>query len=248
MDTVLQVIYENYKGEDREVLVRAYHYAEEAHSGQKRASGEAYFIHPCAVAKILIELGLDSATVAAAFLHDVIEDTPVTEADIRSNFGDEILGLVSGVTKLDKIVFKSREEEEAENFRKIFVAMAKDIRVIIIKLADRLHNMRSLNFLSIERQKKMAQETLDVYTPLAGRLGISALSVRKQPRNSRQEFRKRHFKAAGRALLRGKRTIPRGYGRLEDGQGNGHRLSRLFRTGELFRAARTGGGTHIRPL
>ena len=175
MDTVLQVIYENYKGEDREVLVRAYHYAEEAHSGQKRASGEAYFIHPCAVAKILIELGLDSATVAAAFLHDVIEDTPVTEADIRSNFGDEILGLVSGVTKLDKIVFKSREEEEAENFRKIFVAMAKDIRVIIIKLADRLHNMRSLNFLSIERQKKMAQETLDVYTPLAGRLGISQI-------------------------------------------------------------------------
>ena len=141
----------------------------------KYASPEAYFIHLCAVAKILIELGLDSATVAAAFLHDVIEDTPVTEADIRSNFGDEILGLVSGVTKLDKIVFKSREEEEAENFRKIFVAMAKDIRVIIIKLADRLHNMRSLNFLSIERQKKMAQETLDVYTPLAGRLGISQI-------------------------------------------------------------------------
>ncbi len=175
MNTVLQTIYDNYTGADRECLVRAYHYAEQAHSGQKRASGEAYFIHPCAVAQILIELGLDSATVAAAFLHDVIEDTPVTEEDIRRTFGDEILALVSGVTKLDKIVFKSREEEEAENFRKIFVAMAKDIRVIIIKLADRLHNMRSLNFLSKERQIKMAQETLDIYTPLAGRLGISQI-------------------------------------------------------------------------
>lgn len=175
MNTVLQLIAENYKKEDRELLERAYYYAEEAHSGQKRASGEAYFIHPCAVAKILIDLGLDSATIAAAFLHDVIEDTPVTEYDIRTAFGDEILALVSGVTKLDKIVFKSREEEEAENFRKIFVAMAKDIRVIIIKLADRLHNMRSLNFLSIERQKKMSQETLDIFTPLAGRLGISQI-------------------------------------------------------------------------
>ena len=175
MNTVLQMIYDNYTGEDRELLIRAYRYAEQAHSGQKRASGEAYFIHPCAVAQILIELGLDSATVAAAFLHDVIEDTPVTEEDIRRDFGDEVLLLVSGVTKLDKIVFKSREEEEAENFRKIFVAMAKDIRVIIIKLADRLHNMRSLNFLSKERQIKMAQETLDIYTPLAGRLGISQI-------------------------------------------------------------------------
>ena len=175
MNTVLQMVYDNYTGQDRETLVRAYHYAEKAHEGQKRASGEAYFIHPCAVAQILIELGLDCATVAAAFLHDVIEDTPVTEEDIRSNFGDEILGLVLGVTKLDKIVFKSQEEEEAENFRKIFVAMAKDIRVIIIKLADRLHNMRSLNFLSKERQIKMARETLDIYTPLAGRLDISQI-------------------------------------------------------------------------
>ena len=175
MNTVLQMVYDNYTGQDRETLVRACHYAEKAHEGQKRASGEAYFIHPCAVAQILIELGLDCATVAAAFLHDVIEDTPVTEEDIRSNFGDEILGLVLGVTKLDKIVFKSQEEEEAENFRKIFVAMAKDIRVIIIKLADRLHNMRSLNFLSKERQIKLARETLDIYTPLAGRLGISQI-------------------------------------------------------------------------
>ena len=142
MNTARQMIYDNYVGEERATLLRAYAFAEQAHSGQKRASGEAYFIHPCAVAQILMELGLDCATVAAAFLHDVIEDTPVTEEDIRTNFGDEILELVAGVTKLDKIEFQSKEEAEAENFRKIFVAMAKDIRVIIIKLADRLHNMR----------------------------------------------------------------------------------------------------------
>ena len=175
MSTAKQMIYDSYTGEERAMLLRAYAFAEAAHEGQKRASGEAYFIHPCAVAKILMELGLDSATVAAAFLHDVIEDTPVTEEDIRSNFGDEVLELVSGVTKLDKIEFRSQEEEEAENFRKIFVAMAKDIRVIIIKLADRLHNMRSLNFLSKERQVRMARETLEIYTPLAGRLGISQI-------------------------------------------------------------------------
>ncbi len=166
-------IYEYYSGDDREMLLRAYDFAKQAHQNQKRASGEPYFIHPCAVAGILVELGLDAETIAAALLHDVIEDTPATEDDIRREFGDVVLGLVSGVTKLDRIVFKSQEEEEAENFRKIFIAMAKDIRVIIIKLADRLHNMRSLNYLSPERQQKMAQETLDIYAPIAGRLGIS---------------------------------------------------------------------------
>ena len=137
--------------------------------------GKEYFTHPCNVAKILIDLGMDAATIAAAFLHDVIEDTPVSEGDIRAEFGEEVLQLVLGVTKLEKIEFTSKEEEQAENFRKIFVAMAKDIRVIIIKLADRLHNMRSLNFLSPERQQRMARETLDVFAPLAGRLGISQI-------------------------------------------------------------------------
>ncbi len=166
-------IYEYYTGEERDMLLHAYDFARDAHRNQKRASGEPYFIHPCAVAEILIDLGLDAETIAAALLHDVIEDTPVTEEDVRREFGENVLTLVSGVTKLDKIVFKSQEEEEAENFRKIFIAMAKDIRVIIIKLADRLHNMRSLNFLSKERQQKMARETLDIYAPIAGRLGIS---------------------------------------------------------------------------
>ena len=175
MENVLEKIKRVYSEEDVARLVKAYEYAENAHANQKRASGEPYFIHPCAVALILVELGLDASTVAAAFLHDVIEDTPATEEDIRREFGEEVLALVSGVTKLEKIVFKSQEQEEAENFRKIFVAMAKDIRVIIIKLADRLHNMRSLNFLSHERQQKMARETLDIYAPLAGRLGISQI-------------------------------------------------------------------------
>ena len=174
MQDTLQII-NTYPEIDREKLLKAFYYAENAHSNQKRASGEPYFIHPCAVAKILMGLGLDSATIAAALLHDVIEDTEATEEDLKKEFGDEVLELVSGVTKLEKIVFKSQEQEEAENFRKIFVAMAKDIRVIIIKLADRLHNMRSLNFLSHERQIKMSRETLDIYTPLAGRLGISQI-------------------------------------------------------------------------
>ena len=173
MESVLMKIYEYYTGDDRDMLLRAYDFAREAHRNQKRASGEPYFIHPCAVAEILVDLGLDAETIAAALLHDVIEDTSATEDTVRENFGEEVLSLVEGVTKLDKIVFKSQEEEEAENFRKIFIAMAKDIRVIIIKLADRLHNMRSLNFLSKERQQKMARETLDIYAPIAGRLGIS---------------------------------------------------------------------------
>jgi len=172
---VIEKIQKNYSAEDGQLLLAAYHYAEQMHSGQKRASGEPYFTHPCAVAEILIDLGLDTPTVAAAFLHDVVEDTPATEEDILKRFGKEIMTLVDGVTKLDKIHFQTHEEEDAENFRKIFVAMANDVRVIIIKLADRLHNMRSLNFLSMERQQRIARETLEIFTPLAGRLGISQI-------------------------------------------------------------------------
>ncbi len=172
---ILEKITNIYRKEDAEVVVKAYYFAREAHKGQKRASGEEYFTHPCSVAEILIGLGMDYSSIAAAFLHDVIEDTPVTEEDILKEFGGEILMLVNGVTKLEKIEFKSKEEEQAENFKKIFVSMAKDIRVIIIKLADRLHNMRSLNFLSKERQLRMAHETIEIYAPLAGRLGISQI-------------------------------------------------------------------------
>lgn len=172
---IIEKIRDVYSGEELELCEKAYDYAKKAHINQKRASGEEYFTHPCSVAAILLDLGLDAATIAAAFLHDVIEDTPVSEGDIMQEFGPEVLQLVQGVTKLEKIEFTSKEEEQAENFRKIFVAMAKDIRVIIIKLADRLHNMRSLNFLSHERQQRMAKETIDIYAPLAGRLGISQI-------------------------------------------------------------------------
>ena len=172
---IIKRLEKTYNGTDLELLKRAYDFARKAHVNQKRASGEEYFIHPCTVAGILVDLGLDAATVAAAFLHDVIEDTPVSEGDIKKEFGEEVLELVVGVTKLEKIEFTSKEEEQAENFRKIFVAIEKDIRVIIIKLADRLHNMRSLNFLSLERQQRMARETLDIYAPLADRLGISQI-------------------------------------------------------------------------
>ena len=158
-----------------ELLEKAYYYAKNAHEGQKRASGEEYFIHPVAVATILADLNMDEATVCAALLHDVVEDTPCTEEDLKREFGEEITRLVQGVTKLDKIEFKSKEEEQAENFRKMFFAMAKDIRVLFIKLADRLHNMRSLKFLPENRQQAMARETLDIYAPLAGRLGISQI-------------------------------------------------------------------------
>ena len=172
---VIEKIKNNYSVGDCELLLSAYNYAKEMHSGQKRASGEQYFMHPCAVAEILVDLGLDTPTVAAAFIHDVVEDTPATEEDILRRFGKEIMTLVDGVTKLDKINFRTHEEEDAENFRKIFVAMANDVRVIIIKLADRLHNMRSLNYLSDERQQRIAKETLEIFTPLAGRLGISQI-------------------------------------------------------------------------
>lgn len=175
MADVLESIESKYSGKDVLLCRKAYEFAKAAHANQKRVSGEPYFTHPCAVAQILVDLGLDAATVSAAFLHDVIEDTPVSEGDIKKEFGDEVLELVLGVTKLERIEFTSLEEEQAENFRKIFVAMAKDIRVIIIKLADRLHNMRSLNFLSKERQIRMARETLEIYAPLAERLGISQI-------------------------------------------------------------------------
>lgn len=156
-------------------LMDAFDLAKAAHAGQKRASGRPYITHPVVVADILVDLGLDVPAICAALLHDTIEDTYVTDEMIRERAGNEIADLVQGVTKLDKIQFRSKEEEQAENIRKMFIAMSKDIRVLIIKLADRLHNMRSLQYLSEERQQVMARETLDIFAPLAGRLGISPI-------------------------------------------------------------------------
>jgi len=153
-------------------LQRVYSTAVEAHEGQRRASGESYVEHPLAVAGILAELEMDRQTIAAALLHDVVEDTSITTEQVAAEFGKEIASLVDGVTKLTRIPYQSKEEAQVENLRKMFMAMAKDIRVIIIKLADRLHNMRTLSSLPPAKQLAIARETLDIYTPIAHRLGI----------------------------------------------------------------------------
>ena len=153
-------------------LKRVYDAADLAHEGQHRASGESYIEHPLAVAGILAELEMDRATIASAILHDVVEDTSLTSEEVAAQFGEEIATLVEGVTKLTRIPYQSKEEAQVENLRKMFMAMAKDIRVIIIKLADRLHNMRTLASLGGSKQQAIARETLDIYTPIAHRLGI----------------------------------------------------------------------------
>ena len=167
--------FDAYPQAQRDLLYRAYEFAKKAHDGQKRESGEPYIIHPCAIARILINLGMDVNTIAAALLHDVIEDTPVTYEQVAEEFSVEIADLVNGVTKLERIQFTSREEFQAESLRKMFLAMARDIRVLIIKLADRLHNMRTLQYRTPEKQKLTARETLEIYAPLAHRLGISTI-------------------------------------------------------------------------
>jgi len=162
-------------GVDRELLARALDFASRAHAGQERRSGEQFIHHPFGAAKICAELRLDDETIAAALLHDVVEDTEVAIDEVRNEFGEEIAQLVEGVTKLTRIQFQSREHAEAENYRKMIVAMAHDVRVILIKLADRLHNMRTLEYLGRQKQVQKARETLDIYAPLAHRLGIHKL-------------------------------------------------------------------------
>ena len=160
---------------DLDLIRRAYLFAREAHADQTRASGEPYISHSVAVAMILAELRLDAVTIAAALLHDVPEDTTHTIEEIRSKFGSEVAGLVDGVTKLGRIEWKSREERQAENLRKMFLAMANDIRIILIKLADRVHNMRTIEYLPEWKQKRTAAETLEIYAPLTERLGIGSI-------------------------------------------------------------------------
>lgn len=166
------LIAQKHSQEDIEQVEKAYRFAKKLHDGQFRASGEPYIIHPVEVAKILAGLEVDTHTLIAAFLHDVLEDTDTKPETIEELFGSDVLNLVQGVTKLGKLQFKSKEERQAENFRRLFIAMANDIRVIFLKLADRLHNMRTLNFMEPEKQKKIAKETLDIFAPLANRLGI----------------------------------------------------------------------------
>jgi guanosine-3',5'-bis(diphosphate) 3'-pyrophosphohydrolase len=163
--------------EQLETITAAYEFGADAHSGQKRKTGEAYITHPIAVAQELAEMHLDAEAITAAILHDTVEDTAASLDEISERFGSEVALLVDGVSKLDQIQFRSNEEAQAESFRKMMLAMIEDIRVILVKLADRLHNMQTLDAMPPEKRKRIARETLDVYAPIANRLGINRLKV-----------------------------------------------------------------------
>jgi len=175
IDQLLEKAGKYLKSNDLARIKEAYKFAEQAHAGQIRKSGEPYILHPLAVADILVDMQLDATTLEAALLHDVVEDTNVTLDMVREKFGFTCAMLVDSLTKLEKIQFKTKEEQQNANYRKMIVAMAQDLRVILIKLADRLHNMRTLKYQSEDRQRKIAEETLEIYCPLAHRLGISAI-------------------------------------------------------------------------
>jgi GTP pyrophosphokinase len=177
LSTLIEEIPKYQPGADLSVLERAYRFSEASHQGQQRASGEPYLSHPLEVAHLLVGFRMDVTTVTAGLLHDVLEDTAATKEELEREFGKEIADLVDGVTKLGKLAFSSREERQAENFRKMLVAMARDLRVLMIKLADRLHNMRTLDYLPLEKSRKIAQETLDIYAPLAHRLGMAKVKA-----------------------------------------------------------------------
>ena len=173
LDDILEAIREYHGDADLDAVRKAYIYSAKVHQGQKRRSGDPYMTHPMEVAFILTRLRMDVPTVVTGLLHDTLEDTLSTEEELRRLFGDEVNDMVDGVTKISKITFKTSEERQAENFRKMLLAMARDIRVILVKLADRLHNMRTLDFQPEESRRKIARETSDIFAPLANRLGIS---------------------------------------------------------------------------
>jgi GTP pyrophosphokinase len=175
LEKLLYKIENNCNSVDKDLIIKAYNFSYAAHKEQKRESGEPYIVHPLEVACILAEMGLDTSTIVAGLLHDVIEDTVYTFEDVSREFNIEVANLVEGVTKLGQIKYKTKQEEQADNIRKMLVAMAKDIRVILIKLADRLHNLRTLKYMPVANQKQKAKETLDIYAPLAHRLGMSKI-------------------------------------------------------------------------
>src|SRR5579872_6706992 len=175
IELLLRQVQANRPTEDVELIRKAWEFCVKHHEGQMRASGEPYIIHPLEVAEVLAEMKLDATAIAAGLLHDAVEDTPATNQEIASAFGDQVAHIVEGVTKIDKIQFANREDRQAENVRKMLLAMVSDVRVVLIKLADRLHNMRTLEHLPPDRQRAIARETLDIYAPLAHRLGMGKL-------------------------------------------------------------------------
>lgn len=187
---------QNTPEQDIKEIYEAYAFANELHKGQYRVSEEPYIVHPVEVAKILATLRVDKHTLMAAMLHDTIEDTGITPDVIEEKFGNDVLNLVLGITKLDKLQFKSKEERQAENFRRLFIAMAKDVRVIFLKLADRLHNMRTLNYMLPQKQQRIARETLDIFAPLANRLGIGKIKAELEDLSLRYLEPEKYFEIA----------------------------------------------------
>src|SRR5690349_23707368 len=177
LDQILSEVAGYHPAADIGIIRRAYQFAAQAHDGQTRKSGDPYVTHPTGVAEIIAELKLDVASVCAGLLHDCVEDTSATVDQLTTEFGKEVAFLVDGVTKLGKLPYSTREEQQAENFRKMLLAMARDIRVILVKLCDRLDNMRSLHHLPSEKQERIASETMQIYAPLANRLGIQWVKV-----------------------------------------------------------------------
>jgi GTP pyrophosphokinase len=192
------------KEQDLNRIREAYEFAEQAHHGQVRKSGEPYILHPVAVAEILVNMQMDVLSIIAALLHDVVEDTTVPLEEVRTRFGEPCAAVVDGLTKLEKIQFRSKEEQQNENYRKMFVAMAQDIRVILIKLADRLHNMRTLKYQSEEAQRRIAYETLEIFCPIAHRLGISAIKWEMEDIALRYLNPQQYYRIAN--LMKKKRT------------------------------------------
>src|SRR5438045_8029410 len=174
-EQLLAKVAENRPHDDLEIIRKAYEFSLKHHAGQTRASGEPYLVHPLEVALILADMKIDPAAIAAGLLHDSVEDTSVTVVDIRKEFGEQVAHIVEGVTKINAIDFATRDEQQAENLRKMMLAMVDDIRVVLIKLADRLHNMRRSEHLPPDRRQTIAQETLDIYAPIAHRLGMGKI-------------------------------------------------------------------------
>jgi GTP diphosphokinase / guanosine-3',5'-bis(diphosphate) 3'-diphosphatase len=192
LDALIRLVKARNSKIDLREIQRAYAFAEESHRGQKRLSGEDFIEHPVAVATILADLGMDLTTLQAALLHDVVEDTTLGLDEIETEFGDQVTAIVDGLTKLDKIKFRSREQEQAENTRKMMLAMAKDIRVLLIKLADRLHNMRTLDVFSRQKQQEKATETIEIYAPLAHRLGVHRIKWELEDLSFRAQHPRRY--------------------------------------------------------